>query len=143
MAHGNPELWQSTHSLQKESQLRRLKDNASSLLEQYGGLLRSGQVLSSSGAVDRGAGALQSSVLAAGMLQATESLLQLSDELRRAALLGDHAAVGDEVAATAAAHEAAATDGDRRLQAVADEMQAALRELETSYYGCSARRADS
>ena len=51
MAEINPELWQQTYSLQKESQLRRLKDSTSSLLEQYGELLRSGQL--HSGAVER------------------------------------------------------------------------------------------
>ena len=129
----NPALWAESHSLQKESRLRRLKDNASSLLEQYGGLLQSCELRES--AVDRQVGELTSSVLVAGMLQATDNLIQLADELRRAALIGDHAQVGEEVAAVAAAHSAAAADGERRLAAVADEMQLALRELEDAYYG--------
>ena len=64
---------------------------------------------------------------------------QLDDELRRGALLSEHAQIAEEVAAAAAAPAQAAADGERRLRVVAEEMQLAVRELEASYYGCTVR----
>ena len=61
----------------------------------------------------------------------------------RSTLLADHAQIANEVASVTAAHAAAAADGERRLSAVAAEMQAALRTLEESFYSCSVRGDDA
>ena len=82
---------------------------------------------------------LRSAVQAAGMVQSAETLLQLEDELRRRSVLADHARITVEVAATASAHASMAHSGNKQLQAITLEMQAALRELERSYYGSSVR----
>ena len=68
-------------------------------------------------------------------------MLQLINELRRAALLGQHETIGKQVASLNdqfASHE---RDGARKLQLVQLEMQAALLELETSYYSSTYRYA--
>ena len=127
-------------TLERESSRTRLRDSASALLEQYAELLRAGEVRSSE--VEQQVGEVRSTVLAAGMVQSADTLVQLDSELRRAALLADHAQIAEEVAAVTAAHAAAEEDGDRRLRVITAEMQAALRELEASYYGCSVRDVD-
>ena len=128
-------------TIERESARSRLKDNASSLLEAYAEILRTGKVDSSE--VHQQVGEVRSAVLAAGMVQSADTLLQLDSELRRSTLLADHAQIANEVASVTAAHAAAAADGERRLSAVAAEMQAALRTLEESFYSCSVRGDDA
>ena len=118
----------------QESRQHRLKTHTAALLGQYHELLRCAQV---HGEVEQQVGELRTSVLIASMLESTERLLDLSDELRSAALHGDHAALKPRVDAAKAMHEAASSEGHRRLHRVADEMQEALGELEDSYYTCS------
>ena len=129
-------LWLDTESVEKLGAETRLRDGTASLLSQYADLLRCGEI---HGEVEQQVGELRSAVLAAGLVQAADSLLQLEDELRRAAILADHAQTADEVASVISAHNSTAAEGERRLSRVAGEMQAALRELERSYYGCSVR----
>ena len=123
-----------SNSLDLEGCNVRLRDGASSLVDQYGDLLRSAK---SHGEVEQQAGELKTATLAQSVVLTTESLMQVADELLRAKVVGDHAAVGAEVASAASSHEAVAAAGEARLKQVAREMQAALRELETSYYSGS------
>ena len=119
-------------TIARESQKQRLLDNSSSLLESFSELLlRGGQVR---GEVEQQVGEVRSSVVAAGLVQAADNLLELDGELRLSSVLTDRTTVGDEVAAVAASHNAVTTEGDRRLHRVAAEMRTALRELETHYY---------
>ena len=62
-----------------------------------------------------------------------ESLLELSSELKRAALLGDQAAIEAEVQQGTARCREQSEDGERRLARMRVEMQLALQELEASY----------
>lgn len=129
-------LWLDQESVEKLGAETRLRDSTASLLSQYADLLHCGQI---HGEVEQQVGELRSAVLAAGMVQAADSLLQLEDELRRASILADHAQIADEVASVVSVHKSTAEEGERRLGRVAGEMQAALRELERNYYGCSVR----
>ena len=113
-----------------QSRLTRLKDGSSTLLDQYSELLRGGQVEDE---VRQQIGELRTSVLAAGIVQVTDNLMQLTDELRRDTVVGDHEIIRTETQAVAAAHNAFASDGEQRLARVESEMRAALRELEDSY----------
>lgn len=131
---GALEWLKETDNLETESLRTRLRDSTSSLLHQYAELLHTAKVHD---AVHQQVGELQSSVLAAGVVLATENLMQLTDELRRADLLAGRGNVRDEVAALAAAHDRTAARGESRLNQVAQEMQAALHEMELNYYGCS------
>ena len=70
-------------------------------------------------------------------MQSGDKLLHLEDELRLSALLSDQAQIAEEVKTVTEAHNKAADDGERRLRAVAAEMQAALRVLEDAYYSSS------
>ena len=100
-------------------------------------MLRAAQIRSNE--VEQQVGEVRSAVLAAGMVESANALLQLDDDLRRGLLLSDHAS---EVTAVAAAHEAAAVDGECRLRVILTEMQAALRKLEENYYMCSVRSGE-
>ena len=119
-------------TIERESAKTRLRDSSSALLGQYAELLKLGEI--STNEVVQQVRELRSSVLATGIVQSADTLLQLESDLQRSALLSDHAQIADEVASLTAAHASAAADGTRRLRAVAVEMQAALRELEASYY---------
>jgi hypothetical protein len=117
-------------TIAKQSRLTRLKDGSSTLLDQYSELLRGGQVEDE---VRQQIGELRTSVLAAGIVQLTDNLMQLTDELRRDTVVGDHKIIRTETQAVAAAHNAFASDGEQRLARVESEMRAALREREDSY----------
>ena len=121
----------------RDPQRTRLKDSASALLEQYAELLEVGKIHGNE--VEQQVGEIRSSVLATGMVQSADKLMQLDSDLRRAALLSDHAKIVEEVASVTAAHATAADDGERRLRAVTAEMQAWLHTLEANYYACSVR----
>lgn len=131
---GALEWLKETDNLETESLRTRLRDSTSSLLHQYAELLRAAQVHDR---VHQQVGELQSSVLAEGVVLATENLMRLTDELRRADLLGNHSGVRADVAASANVHESTAATGESRLKRVTGEMQAALHEMELNYYGCS------
>ena len=118
-----------------ETQQRRLKEGTSELLEQYAELLKSAQI--DSNEVAQQVGEVRSAVSAASMVQSGDKLLHLEDELRLSALLSDQAQIAEEVKMVTEAHNKAADDGERRLRAVAAEMQAALRVLEDAYYSSS------
>ena len=118
-----------------ETQQRRLKEGTSELLEQYAELLKSAQI--DSNEVAQQVGEVRSAVSAASMVQSGDKLLHLEDELRLSALLSDQAQIAEEVKTVTEAHNKAADDGERRLRAVAAEMQAALRVLEDAYYSSS------
>lgn len=122
-------------TIERESARTRLKDSSSTLLHQYAELLQLGEIHSRE--VEQQVGEVRSAVLAAGMVESAGTLQKLDDDLRRAALTTDYAQIAAEVAAVTAAHDAAADDGERRLRAIAAEMQAALRVLEANYYNCS------
>ena len=122
----------SEDTLEKRGAETRNRDNTASLLKQYADLLRCGEA---HGEVEQQVGELRSAVQAAGMVQTADTLLQLEDELRRRAVMADYAQITSEVSAVASTHSSVAEKGNARLRAVAAEMQAALRELERSYYG--------
>ena len=124
-------LSEADNSLAKQSRRARLKDLSSSLLDQYAELLRSGQVHDD---VRQQVGELRTSVLAAGIVQAADNMMQLTDELQCASTIGDHQQIGREVDSVVCVHTQFAEDGSHHLQRVAREMHAALRELEESYY---------
>ena len=134
---GALEWMDGSETLEAESRRTRLKDTTSSMLSQYSELLRSAQVHD---AVRQTVGELNTSVLATSILQATDNLIQLTDEVRRATIVGDHQEISKEVSAVASSLDTAGAHGQARLERVAEEMQAALGELEASYY-CTARPA--
>ena len=59
--------------------------------------------------------------------------------MRRAALLGQHDAIREEVATLNERFASHEREGERRLQLMQLEMQAGLLELETSYYSSAYR----
>lgn len=133
-ANSQLEWLKATDTMEDSSRRTRLKDHSSSLLHQYAELLRCGKV---AGEARQQVGELRSAVLSASMVQGADNLMQLTDELRRSAIVGDHTRIGEEVMVVASAHEQFAVSGMGRLQAVAREMQDALHELERSYYSSS------
>lgn len=118
-------------TIERKSRRTRLQDLSSSLLEQYAELLKSGQVFDD---VRQQTSELRTSVLAASVVQGTDNMMQLTDEVRRATIIGDHETIAEEVMAVASTHRQFSDDGQRRLRRVASEMRSALRELEESYY---------
>ena len=125
----------SESSVERSSQLSRVRDSTMTLFQQYSELLR---CCRAGGEVDQQVKQLRSAVLASGVVQSAQALLQLEDELRRGAVVAEHASIADEIAAVAAKHDAAASDGRQRLQRIVSEMQTSLRQMEDSYYSCTA-----
>merc|ERR1711865_232981 len=75
----------------------------------------------------------QSLVLVAGLLHATDNLLAISGELKRAKLLNDDSGVQ----ALAVQHRSRDAESRSKLRRMHSEMQQALHELEASYYAPS------
>ncbi|KAL1514875.1 hypothetical protein AB1Y20_003957 [Prymnesium parvum] len=116
--------------IERESRQQRLKDNLIALQQRYGELLKTAQMGS---AVQQEMRDFQSSVLSAGMLESIENLSTLVSDLRRTALL-QHNSTADEVMALKEQYVNHERQGDRALQQMQAEMQAALSELEEAYY---------
>jgi methyl-accepting chemotaxis protein len=127
-------------SAEQTSLRQRLKDSTSTLLTEYAELLRCGQV---HGEIEQQIGEVRTKVLAAGMVQSADALLQLEDEVKRGLVLSENTLIAEEIATIAAAHESVASNGEHRLHQVVREMQAALRKLEENYYACSVREGES
>ena len=69
-------------------------------------------------------------------MQSADELVQMARDLECAALLSDRA-LAAEACGVSERQQRLAADGERRLRALSEEMQGALRELEESYYASS------
>ena len=97
---------------------KRLEKHTRELLDGYKQLLHAAQV--GAAREDEQVGELQVAVATANLLQSAENLTQLSFELERASLLGDHAALRAEVDASIARHTQAESEALAKIAAPRD-----------------------
>ena len=97
---------------------KRLEKHTRELLDNYKQLLQAAQV--GAAREDEQVGELQVAVATANLLQSAENLTQLSFELERASLLGDHAALRAEVDASIARHKQTESEALARIAAPRD-----------------------
>mmetsp|Transcript_34018 Transcript_34018/g.106781 ORF Transcript_34018/g.106781 Transcript_34018/m.106781 type:complete len:144 (+) Transcript_34018:103-534(+) len=116
---------------QRKRAERQLDDGIAAMLDQYSQLLLCARVR---GPVQQGADELSASVASSALLQSADGLLSVAEGLTFEALLFDGGDGGETARAVSVRERSAARDAERRLEAVRREAQAALRELEESYY---------